>query len=208
MGFIASAAHIRHIFNEVVLWRGELPGTILKDLSNKHRPLSEDGPSVDQILENLQKRPSVKATLILARKDGSIIRASGAEFNIGSDSAVSTRQQEEPKVENSDPLAEAESDATQKEVKPTRLQTLAGCIFAHVSSAGALGEALQDSRSTGNAVAGNSDARSEREEQSRRTQHDDEVQLLRIRLRKQEVIIFPDPNYLCCVIQDTEKPGR
>lgn len=172
------------------------------------RPLSEDGPSVDQILENLQKRPSVKATLILSRKDGSIIRASGAEFSNRSISTASTAQRDESTQQESGPLGQAESDALHEEFKPTRLQTIAGCIFAHVSSAASLGEALQDSRSNDTANAGNADIKTEREDLLKKEQRDEEVQLLRIRLRKQEVIIFPDPNYLCCVIQDTEKPGR
>lgn len=34
---------------------------------------------------------------------------------------------------------------------------------------------------------------------------DQDVQLLRMRTRKQEIIIFPDQNYLCCVIQNIGK---
>lgn len=37
---------------------------------------------------------------------------------------------------------------------------------------------------------------------------DNDVQLLRLRLKKQEVIIFPDPKYLCCVVQDMDKNTR
>lgn len=32
-----------------------------------------------------------------------------------------------------------------------------------------------------------------------------EVQLLRMRSKKYEVIIFPDPNFLCCVVQNVER---
>ena len=163
---------------------------------------------MDAILEGLQKRPNVRATLILSRKDGSIIRASGAEFDLSTSPSLSTRQYEEPRRQDSDTIEQSETGASQSEPTLTRLQILAGCIFTHVESASALGNVLQDSVSKDSAGTANADSKSDREEREKKTQHEDEVQLLRVRLRKQEVIIFPDPNYLCCVIQDTEKPGR
>lgn len=189
-------------------WRGELCATLRYNSPDRDRPLSEDGPSVDKLLENLQKRPSVKATLILSRKDGSIIRASGAEFTTTADSLASTGQHEESAPQDSDVTIQSEDNVIAKEVKPTRLQILAGCIFAHVASAAALGDVLQESKSTDTTGPGNPDRKSEHEDQVKKYQHDDDVQLLRLRFRKQEVIIFPDPSYLCCVIQDTEKSAR
>lgn len=171
------------------------------------RPLNEDGPSVDQLLENLQKRPSVTATLILSRKDGSIIRASGADFNLSADSLASVVQQEESKPEEQDDATSSEGSIETKEVRHTRLQTLAGYIFAHVASAAALGDILQGNKSKDNTGAGHKDSKDQSEDHIK-NHLDNDVQLLRLRFRKQEVIIFPDPNYLCCVIQDTERSGR
>lgn len=36
----------------------------------------------------------------------------------------------------------------------------------------------------------------------------DEVQLLRMRTKRQEIIIFPDTKFLCCVVQAVGKLGQ
>jgi hypothetical protein len=34
-----------------------------------------------------------------------------------------------------------------------------------------------------------------------------QVQLLRLRIKSREIIVFPDPQYLCCVVQRVGKQG-
>jgi hypothetical protein len=42
-------------------------------------------------------------------------------------------------------------------------------------------------------------------EEGETRRNDSQVQLLRLRVRHREIIIFPDPQYLCCVVQRVGK---
>lgn len=154
---------------------------------------TEQISSVDTLLQNLAKRPNVRSTIILSRKDGSIIKASGSVLDKTSSLATAINDN----AETAD--SQASSDAT--------VETLARSIYAFMSAAQVLGAAVQPSQSQ-RATYENSN---KNVEQSGKTKyeiidsHDEAVQLLRLRLRRQEVIILPDPNYLCCVVQDLEK---
>lgn len=37
---------------------------------------------------------------------------------------------------------------------------------------------------------------------------EDQVQLLRLRTKRQEIIIYPDSNYICCVVQSVGKQAN
>ncbi|KAK5954373.1 hypothetical protein OHC33_004095 [Knufia fluminis] len=166
---------------------------------------SEDAPSVNLILQNLTKRPNVRSTLILSRKDGSIIKVSGsiaedtpAQVQSGTRENAAQDQEESVKLE---------------EPKLTRAQAMASSIYAFVAAAAVLGESVRSIDTENSSIAGrpggvdNVQAGSGTDSNSK-SQAEDDVQLLRLRLKRQEVIIFPDPNYLCCVVQDLEKGPR
>ena len=179
--------------------------------SDKRRPQGEETSSIDAILHSLQRRPNVLATIILSRKDGSIIRASGPKFDQENRDLRLKKSYNESDVKEAAYMSES-ATGTQPDVdspapiQPSGLQVLACSIFAFVASSVALGGALQEE----NAITAS-------EVQARKTQSgrnssdghsEDEIQLLRLRLRRQEIIIYPDPSYLCCVVQGLEKAGK
>lgn len=184
---------------------------------------AEDGLlAADTILQNLSKRPNVRSTLILSRKDGSIIRATGS---IAGDKERGQRPSSvygnvEPNrlAESIDRDAKAQQDEGNEEAKvePTMspAQILAESIYTFVAAAGALAgslgkiDLLADAPSTRNEAGRVGAQKDDLTAASTASQTDSEVQLLRLRLKKQEVIIFPDPQYLCCVVQELEKPSR
>ncbi|KAL2414787.1 hypothetical protein ABEF95_012004 [Exophiala dermatitidis] len=247
-----------------------------------------NGPSsIDAMLRGLTERPNVQSTLILSRKDGSIIRATGvvARNTTGTTSSRPTsstgapaappntstppqsypmsRDTQEGKGSTATPQdgsagagaaapppsnptvtkeqGQGQEDTTQilldPEPEPEPLEVLASSIFQFVGHADSLGLTLGSiSRGAsdtgagghghghgyGSAITGSTgrtnDQRpfssSDIKQHPRRTVADDEesdttttrgtedeVQLLRLRTKHQEIIIFPDPNYICCVVQ-------
>jgi hypothetical protein len=182
------------------------------------------------MLRGLTERPNVQSTIILSRKDGSIIRAAG--IGLSEERGVSTSagyQWSQVPGSNSDPegserggasTAEKpeESAETQQAARP--VEVLASSIFQFVNNANVLGETLgaasrEGPRSNGAFTAGaygegTNPANTERsyEEDAGGGSSEDEVQLLRLRTKHQEIIIFPDPNYICCVVQRVGKVGN
>lgn len=180
---------------------------------------SDEGLSTaDKILQNLSKRPHVQSTLILSRKDGSIIKATGLITSSTEDSqqgaAYADAQTSSPTAEKDQIAPTEKQEATSTEPATSPAHVIAESIYTFVASAGALAESL------GKINAATDSSRTRNEAGRVDVQHGDgtaarsalpvvdEVQLLRLRLKKQEVIIFPDPQYLCCVVQDLEKTTR
>jgi len=166
---------------------------------------AEQSPSVDLILQNLTKRPNVRSTLILSRKDGSIIKVSGL---IAEDVPAQAQNKTQ---ENT--AQDQDQNTALRELKVSRAHMLASSIYAFVAAAAVLGESLrsidtENSPFPGRPGAAERDQAGNARDSDSNRQAEDDVQLLRLRLKKQEVIIFPDPNYLCCVVQDLEKDHR
>jgi len=166
---------------------------------------TEEAPLVDVILHNLSKRPNVRSTLILSRKDGSIIKASGA---IADDTPVQAQdRRRENVVQDQDESVESE------EPEVTGAQMLASGIHAFVAAAAVLGESMRSVDNGSSMLSGRPRIKDDDQAGSaplvdQKARGEDNVQLLRLRLKKQEIIIFPDSKYLCCVVQDLEKSPR
>lgn len=185
---------------------------------------------VSSTLQALTGRPEVESTLILSRKDGSIIKVAGsleeapehAGSGTASSSAVtSAHGQAEPveaKVtEDGEADGEAADGATMSDAEagPTRAEILASDIHQFVAAASSLASSLQSTaRSTESDPSYKSgsdhrhvqqDAAAPRAEQQAASS---EVQLLRMRTKKHEIIIYPDPNFLCCVVQNMQRQSR
>lgn len=185
--------------------------------------MDDETSSVDAILKTLTKRPNVRSTLILSRKNGSIIKASGLiadETNGGANLQTSYGANDQStsgaqvSADDTDP-ADGDTEASTQEPRLSRAQILAGSIFAFVAAAVDLGGSLQNLVDQGESLPGTEGTTKESSQDNSNptqpkldTQSEDDVQLLRLRLKKQEIIIFPDPNYLCCVVQDLERNVR
>jgi len=166
---------------------------------------TEDTPSADLILQSLTKRPNVRSTLILSRKDGSIIKASGAIADDTPAQAQDRRREDAVQDEH-------ESEGVE-EPKVTKAQALASSIYGFVAAATVLGDSVrsvdnESSMFSGRPGAAEDDQAGGATMEDQKAQARDDVQLLRLRLKKQEIIIFPDSRYLCCVVQDLDKSPR
>ncbi|KAJ5657367.1 uncharacterized protein N7484_001016 [Penicillium longicatenatum] len=170
---------------------------------------------VTALLSHLTSRPGVQSTLILSRKDGSIIQRTGqlAPQEPTSRPAPTTSEQTTP-PSDTDP---APVPAQIPQV--SQAEALAAHIFAFVSSASALGVSLSNptpqssdvlppSTSTpaldGESNYGNGSRTPREEDRDENTdrEEDEEVKLLRMRTRKHEIVVVPDRKYLLCVVHD------
>lgn len=184
------------------------------------------------MLRGLTERPNVQSTLILSRRDGSIIRATGvaaaktpktSPSTIGVGGRAGAPYPQDPQTHTgnagqtpveggNDVATQNTAEATEtsaQEKTPEPVELLAASIFQFVSNADALGVTL--GTVTRGAVAGaesgtalyGENARHDggRDEEFDQTRGEDDVQLLRLRTKHQEIIIFPDPKYICCVVQ-------
>ncbi|KIW17284.1 hypothetical protein PV08_04475 [Exophiala spinifera] len=183
------------------------------------------GPSIDAMLRGLTERPNVQSTLILSRKDGSIIRATGLDYPekqtpSGADSSYRWRSSQQ------EPRSEASADGTNKPSavedtgsRPRPAEALAASVFQFVTSASFLGQTLGSTSrhvsgveaslsAAGYSAAAQSPKSEVVDEESDIRDSEDEVQLLRLRIKHKEIIIFPDANYICCVVQRAGKAGN
>ncbi|KAJ9381988.1 hypothetical protein DTO063F5_5953 [Paecilomyces variotii] len=182
---------------------------------------------VSALLTHLTSRPGVQSTLILSRKDGSIIQCTGLLAASSNQTAPGSRGNA---VETSAPPSSSSSeptpstDATSSTAtnqtppyKPSHAEALAAHIHAFVTSASALSTSLSHpasatgtengygSRSlTTNAYdetsANSIGSRDDDAEGENHKEDEDEVKLLRLRTKKHEIVVVPDRKYLLCVV--------
>ncbi|KAJ5249231.1 Dynein light chain-related protein [Penicillium chermesinum] len=184
---------------------------------------------VTALLSHLTSRPGVQSTLILSRKDGSIIQSTG-ELAFQETSQSRLAQPATSTTDSTSPLQTTDSGTTDSAPKsptyqPSQAEALAAHIFAFVSSASALGMSLsnpgsqtQNSDSSSRALdssydtygngTGTSTPREEdRDSHSYDREEDGEVKLLRMRTKKHEIVVVPDRKYLLCVVHDASGNG-
>ena len=151
--------------------------------------------------------------MILSRRDGSIIKTSGAIAATDSSNSRHTRHYSRAEIEKESAALESGNAAgldgiEQKENKPTDAQLMASSIHSFVVAAGQLSQAVQKiEKKAVSELSRDSDTNTTSDASTAQDPEDD-TQLLRLRMKKQEIIIFPDPNYLCCVVQDLERNTR
>ena len=103
---------------------------------------------------------------------------------------------------------------------PSPAEELAASIFQFVKSAASLGMTLcsvasqsehEDTASFRVGQPGDevgSDSNKTALEDSEDLRDESQVQLMRLRIKSREIIIFPDPQYLCCVVQRIGKQAN
>lgn len=169
-------------------------------------------------ISHLASRPGVQSTLILSRKDGSIIQVTGelaprpsantplkqttSPSGLESLSSISIDEASTPaSTEAGTPTTTTTSATPNAPYKPTQVEVLAANIYAFVSSASALSTVLSNpSSEDANNEAGRMEDRDAEAGSGR--EHDDEVQLLRLRTKSHEILIMPDRRFLLCVVHD------
>ncbi|KZL65062.1 dynein light chain-related protein, partial [Colletotrichum tofieldiae] len=150
----------------------------LSSFISKHRwpatmadTVPNNGPdALDETLSRLSKKPGVKATVILDRVTGAILRTSGqlSSFNAAT---LATGQ-----GSFSGEGAAGQQQQQNGEEQPQGLEDFAAKVWNWVNASGTLVLDLDT---------------------------EDELKLLRLRTKKQELVIVPDPKYLLIVVHDT-----
>ncbi|KAK1768789.1 hypothetical protein QBC33DRAFT_533703 [Phialemonium atrogriseum] len=134
-------------------------------------PTISNGPdALEETIGRLSKKSGVKATLVLDRVSGAILRSSGQMASIHT-----------PSTAGSFSSGDANNPATQQQQQQTgesqgAAEELAGLVWNFVNSAGSLVQGLDT---------------------------EDEMKLLRLRTKKQELVVVPNPKYLLIVVHDT-----
>ncbi|KAJ5772492.1 hypothetical protein N7520_003021 [Penicillium odoratum] len=171
---------------------------------------------VTALLSHLTSRPGVQSTLILSRKDGSIIQRTGQ---------LAPQESSQPRPT---PIAPSEQTLSPSDSAPappapsapshqiSQAEALAAHIFAFVTSASALEASLsrpitqQSNEIPPTSVGldgydtysnGTHNPQEDRDGEST-DREDEEVKLLRMRTRKHEIVVVPDRKYLLCVVHD------
>ncbi|KAJ5557285.1 Dynein light chain-related protein [Penicillium frequentans] len=151
---------------------------------------------VTALLSHLTSRPGVQSTLILSRKDGSIIQRTGqlAPQEPSPRPAPTTTEQAT--------LPSEGPSRTHLRLRLKRLRTGRLTLKPHpnlnryhppTSTPGLEGEF--------DYANGSLTPREEVDESTDR-EEDEEVKLLRMRTRKHEIVVVPDRKYLLCVVHD------
>ncbi|KAK2031289.1 hypothetical protein LX32DRAFT_585041, partial [Colletotrichum zoysiae] len=126
--------------------------------------------ALDETLTRLSKKPGVKATVILDRVTGAILRTSGqlSSFNAAT---LATGQ-----GSFSGEGAAGQQQQQNGEEQPQGLEDFAAKVWNWVNASGTLVLDLDT---------------------------EDELKLLRLRTKKQELVIVPDAKYILIVVHDT-----
>ncbi|KAI0874520.1 hypothetical protein GGS24DRAFT_335864 [Hypoxylon argillaceum] len=134
--------------------------------------------SMEEALHRLSKKPGVKAWLMLDRTNGSVLKTNGQIAAIRP--AKSSSNANNTGVSPSLPTPTGGSFSTDVHTNTSNeslaAQELASMVWSFLSSAGSLVDEIDS---------------------------EDELKLLRLRTKKQEFVIVPEPKYLLVVIHDT-----
>ncbi|KAM7186591.1 hypothetical protein V8F33_011731 [Rhypophila sp. PSN 637] len=128
--------------------------------------------ALEETLGRLSKKPGVKATIVLDRVSGAILKTSGQVSSIrktNNSSLGSNHTVGSGSFSNNDTAAPGSS-------LDQGVEELASMVWNFVSSAGDLVQGIDT---------------------------EDELKLLRLRTKKQELVIVPDAKYLLIVVHDT-----
>ncbi|KAI0975817.1 hypothetical protein F4678DRAFT_283709 [Xylaria arbuscula] len=139
-------------------------------------PLNVD--SMEDALHRLSKKPGVRAWLMLDRANGAVLKTNGEVATVRP--AKSSSGANNTGVSPSLPTPTGGSFSTDVNTNTNNeslaAQELASMVWSFLSSAGSLVDEIDG---------------------------EDELKLLRLRTRKQEFVIVPEPKYLLVVIHDT-----
>ena len=195
--------------------------TVPLEIDTRKQRAQQVPQHVTALLSHLTSRPGVQSTLILSRKDGSIIQSTGELA--AQESSVPLPAPIAASVADSNSLSQSSDSPpaspallTPSTYQPSQAEALAAHIFAFVSSASALGITLSrpvtqlpsgvqaatgleggyDTYGNGTMTPRDDD----RDGDSFDREEEDEVKLLRLRTRKHEIVVVPDRKYLLCVV--------
>ncbi|KAL1872342.1 hypothetical protein Daus18300_004312 [Diaporthe australafricana] len=147
---------------------------------------SNGADALEETLSRLSKKPGVKATIALDRASGAILKTAGQISSL----RTSNSQQQQQDAQSSTAAAASSLSASTSDIPASSgsavaagtssetqgAEELASMVWAFVNAAGGLVHGLDT---------------------------EDELKLLRVRTKKQELVIVPDAKYLLIVIHET-----
>ncbi|KAI1755770.1 hypothetical protein F4782DRAFT_368054 [Xylaria castorea] len=134
--------------------------------------------SMEEALHRLSKKPGVKAWLMLDRSDGAVLKTNGQISAVRPAKSASNANGTGTSPSLPTPAGGSFSTDVQTITDNESLaaQELASMVWSFLSTAGSLVDEIDS---------------------------EDELKLLRLRTKKQEFVIVPEPKYLLVVIHDT-----
>ncbi|KAI0174677.1 hypothetical protein BJ166DRAFT_153646 [Pestalotiopsis sp. NC0098] len=139
--------------------------------------LSSNGTdSVDEALHRLSRKPGVKGWLMLDRLNGAILKTSGQISSIRPAKSSNTETTLPTPTGGSFSGDVANPADTDNDTETKAAQELGSMIWAFLSTAGSLVQEIDT---------------------------EDELKLLRLRTKKQELVIVPETKYILVLIHDT-----
>ncbi|KAK3648597.1 hypothetical protein LTR56_007423 [Elasticomyces elasticus] len=138
--------------------------------------MQQPSPSAETeaLLARLAQRPGVQSTLILSRETGAIVRSSGL---ITADEIEEEEGTTAPPTTSGADANGADCSVVSKKKGTRNAEDVARIVWNYVKSVGTLVEELNGSY--------------------------DEPKLLRVRTKKNEIVVVPDAKFLAVVIHDT-----
>ncbi|KAK2600898.1 hypothetical protein N8I77_010399 [Diaporthe amygdali] len=146
---------------------------------------SNGADALEETLSRLSKKPGVKATIALDRASGAILKTAGQISSLRTSNSQQQQQDSQSTAAAASSLSASTSDvpassgsavAAGTSSETQGAEELASMVWAFVNSAGGLVHGLDT---------------------------EDELKLLRVRTKKQELVIVPDAKYLLIVIHET-----
>ena len=151
-------------------------------------PHKAGADALDETLGRLSKKPGVRATIVLDRASGAILKTSG---QVGSIRKTKATGSSAPAAAGPFTNEAGGSSADHEQ----GVEELASMIWNFVSTAGSLVEEIDTEVACSGVGCGGPTMLTDR--------FQDEVKLLRLRTKKQEFVIVPDAKYLLIVVHDT-----
>ncbi|KAI1329948.1 hypothetical protein F5Y16DRAFT_60938 [Xylariaceae sp. FL0255] len=130
--------------------------------------------SMEEALHRLSKKPGVKAWLMLDRSNGAVLKTNGQIAAVRP--AKSTPNNSSNNTTTSTGGSFSNDANTSADNETQAAQELASMVWGFLSTAGSLVDEIDP---------------------------EDELRLLRLRTKKQEFVIVPEPKYILVVIHDT-----
>ncbi|KXJ94078.1 hypothetical protein Micbo1qcDRAFT_231648 [Microdochium bolleyi] len=144
-------------------------------MTDKTLPTS-NSDSIDEALHRLSRKPGVKAWLMLDRATGAVLKTNGHISSIRPAKKAIANSNTSPLQIPSSGSFSSDVVSSDSDNESQAAQELASLVWSFITSAGALVDEMDS---------------------------DDELKLLRLRTRKQELVIVPEAKYLLVVSHDT-----
>lgn len=166
--------------------------------------------------------PSSLGTSNTANTDNNLESSSPSRATVTSSSTdIASATLPPPESTVSVQLSTSSTQNNQQPYKPSQAETLAAHIFAFMTSASGLALSLSGSGSTpGNDETGydsrakgingtleNGTTHDNSTDRAHEREEDDEIKLLRLRTKKNEIVVVPDRKYLLCVVHEASGAG-